>query len=168
MSPSASASSPGSTPSTGSVPGRDRVVHRHELLPVGEHRLDLERPDQRGDARQHVVRRQELAAELHQLGDARAVARALADLVGDERPRLWVVEPQTARAPPPRELGREEKEEPVGLLRAQMHLQGLPLSWGEVLDHGTHPRAGGSGPLGDAGHRGVTVRPGVVFTLHAP
>ena len=84
---SAICSSPGST-STGSVPGLDGVVDRHELLPVGEHRLDLERADELRDPGLDVVGREQRLAEAHQLGDGLAVARA-------RRSR-----PRSERAPP--------------------------------------------------------------------
>ena len=113
----------------------DRVVDRHELLPVGEHRLDLERADELRHARQDVVLGQDRGADAHQLGDVLPVPGALADLVRDQGPGLGVVQLQAAVSPPARELGGEKEQQPIRLLRAQMH-QTLPPWWAPSSSRG--------------------------------
>ncbi len=107
----------------GLLPGADRLVDGDELLPVGEHRLDLEDADELVDTRQDVVGREDARAEAHQFRDGFPVARSLADFVRDERARLRVVELQAAVPAPTSELGSQEEMQAVDLLRAQMHVE---------------------------------------------
>ena len=102
-------------------PGADRIVDRDELLPVREHRLDLERADELRNAGQNVVVGQDAAPMPMSSATLPSVPGALADLVGDQCPSLGVVQPQAAAATAARELGSEEEQQPIGLLRAQMH-----------------------------------------------
>ena len=50
--------------------GDDRMVDGDELGAVGERALDLHLVDHLGDAVHHVGAAEQLAAEIHQLGDA--------------------------------------------------------------------------------------------------
>ena len=51
--------------------GDDRMVHRHELGAVGERAFDLHFVHQFRHAVHHLGAAEELAAEIHQLGDRR-------------------------------------------------------------------------------------------------
>ena len=104
------------------------MVHRHELGAIGEGALHLHLGDDLRDAGQHLRAAQHCAPEVHQLGDAAAVANELEELRRDERHGLGVVEPKAAGQALLGEDARAVKEELVDVTRRQVHavLQG---SW---------------------------------------
>ena len=78
------------------VLGRDRVVDRDELQPSGN--VPSTCTSETSSGTPATPAPEHPAAEIHQLGDAPAVAHELQDLRGDERHRLGVVEAEPARA----------------------------------------------------------------------
>ena len=70
---------------------------------------------------------------------------SLADLVGDERGRLGLVELQAAGAAAPRQLGGQEEQEPVLLAGQQAH--GAPLSQARAGPPGRRRGTGGPRPV---------------------
>ena len=101
--------------------GDDRMVDGHELRPVGERALDLDLGDHLGDAVEHLVRAEQPAAEVHELGDRPAVTDELEQLRRDERHRLDIVQPHAAREPLLREEPRLVEDQLVDFTRGQMH-----------------------------------------------
>ena len=79
------------------------------------------RAEAAADVVEHILgtERRVAASDRGRIGDP--VAGRLAHLVGDERRRLGLPEPQPARAPAPRELGGEEDLEAVRLAGQQAH-----------------------------------------------
>src|SRR4051794_603463 len=105
------------------VTGRraERVLDDHEMAAVAEGGLDLDAPHERPDALEDVLLPQERVGPGDHVGVAQAVARELADAVGDDRGGLGLVEPQAARTTRPRQLGGEEEQQAVLLLGQQPH-----------------------------------------------
>ena len=89
---------------------------------VGEQRLDLDPVHQLGHAVDDLVRRERPVARGLRRGVGGAVARRLADRVGDHRHRLGLAEPQPAALPLARELGGEEEQQAVLLAGEEAHL----------------------------------------------
>ncbi len=97
-------------------------MERDELRAVGERRLHLHLGDQRSDAVQHVVGGEHVAAGLHQVGDAAAVAGRLEHPVGEHRDRLGMVEAQAACATARvRGLGGDVDEQALLFVRGEAH-----------------------------------------------
>ena len=127
-------------PARGGPVAPDRVVQHDSRLPSANSASTSTRGTSVGDAVEHVARRRaprspRASASAYE----RAVARGLADLVGDQRDRLGLAEPQPARAPLARQLGGQEQQQPVLLAgqqphaRATLHGRGsLVLSGGAV------------------------------------
>ena len=114
-------------------------MQHQQAAAVAEERLDLDPADQALHALEHVGRPEQRVAGGLGGGVGDAVARGLAHLVGDQRDRLGLPEPQAAAASPPGELGGEEEEEAVLLAREEPHAEpvgGIPRESG--------PRGGGA------------------------
>src|SRR3954453_4045499 len=69
-----------------------RLLHRHELRPVRERRLDLPVVNHLRDSVHHLRAGKYLRAGLHELGNRLAVARAFQNEIADQRDRLGVIE----------------------------------------------------------------------------
>ena len=98
---------------------RDRVVDGDELGAVREGGLDLDVVQHLGHAVHDVVAAEHLATADHQLGDGAAVAGAFEQVVGDDRDRFGMVEPQTARLSTARQFGRVGEQQAVLFVRGQ-------------------------------------------------
>ena len=79
--------------------GDDRIVDGHEFGAVRERAFDLNLVHQFGHAVHHLRASEELAAKIHQLGDAASVPDELEDLSRDEGDGLRMIQPQSARQP---------------------------------------------------------------------
>ena len=103
-----------------------RVVQDDQPAAVGEQRLDLDprAPASATPSPTSATPERAVAGRLG-LGVGAPVARRLDHLVGDQRGRLGLVEPQPARAPLARQLGGEEEEEAVLLAREEAHGRGI-------------------------------------------
>jgi hypothetical protein len=95
--------------------GPDRVVEHDQPAPVAEQGLDLDARQQRAHAVEHVLLAQHGATGVDRVGVGGAVARGLADRVGNDRGRLGLVEAQPARPPRAGELGGEEEQQALVL-----------------------------------------------------
>ena len=95
----------------------DRMVDGDELGAVGKRRLHLDVVEHLRHALHDVVAGQHLAAADHQLGDGAAVAGAFEEVVGDQRDRLGVVEPQAAGLPAACQFGCIGQQQPVLFMR---------------------------------------------------
>src|SRR5437867_958571 len=124
-SPSASRYSPGITLTP---PSTNRVMHGHELRPVGERAFHLDLVDHFRHALHHVAAGEDRRAELHQLGHRAAVADTFQDLRGDERQRLRMIELEATTAPPARQLRRGEDQKLFLLARCQVHRRASGMS----------------------------------------
>ena len=100
--------------------GGDRVVHGDQLGAIGEGAFDLDVVNQLGHARHHLATTEEALAEIHQRGDAAAVADELQQLGGDQRDRLGMVEAHAPR----QALLRQH----AGLVQGQL----VDLAWSQV------------------------------------
>ena len=69
----------------------------------------------------HVGAGQDLRAERHQLRDRPAVADALEDFRGDERDGFRMIQLETTRAPPARDVGGGEDQQLVDFAFGQSH-----------------------------------------------
>ena len=96
-------------------------MDRHQLGAVGEGAFDLQHGHHLGDAGHDVVGGEDGSTLLDQLGHRAPVARALQDLVADQRHGLGVVERAAPRAAAARKLGGGEDGEPLGFRRCQQH-----------------------------------------------
>ncbi len=65
----------------------------------------------------YVIAGQDFTSADHQLGHGAPVASTLEHVVGDERHRLGMVQPQPARLPATGEVGRIGDQQPVGFMR---------------------------------------------------
>jgi hypothetical protein len=99
----------------------DRLVRGDELGAVGEGRLDLDLVDHLGHSLHHLLAADDRGASRHQLGDAPAVARTLEHVVGDQRDRLRVVQPDAALEPPARDHCGDRHQQLVLLPRGEIH-----------------------------------------------
>ena len=72
------------------------MVNGNELCAVGEGSFDLHLCDHFGDAGHDLPAAEEAAAEVHQLGDAAAIANELQDLRGDEGDAFGVIQAHAA------------------------------------------------------------------------
>src|SRR5690606_290211 len=99
----------------------DRVVTGDELGAVGKGGLHLHRIEHLGDAVEHLRPRQHLTARRHQLTDGPAVPRPLHHVIGDERDRFGMVQPQPALQSAASDIGGDVDEKLVPFLRTQVH-----------------------------------------------
>ena len=74
-------------------------MNSHEFRPVWKRPLDLHLVNHRGDALDDILRAEQLAADVHQLGHRLSVADELEQLGRDERDRLRIVEAEAACEP---------------------------------------------------------------------
>jgi len=79
------------------VLGDDRIVDRHQLGPVRKRPFNLDFVDELRHSLHHVGAPEQLAADVHQLGDRAAVADELQNLRRDERDRLGMIQPHAPR-----------------------------------------------------------------------
>ena len=93
-----------------------------------------------GDAVEHVGGPERRVAGGLGLGVGAAVARGLADLVGDQRDGLGLVEPQPAPAPPARQLGGQEEQQAVLLAREEAHRRRQSLTRAPRTERSLRPR----------------------------
>src|SRR3984885_9078220 len=105
-----------------------RLVHGDELGAVGKRRLDLNFRNHFGDAIHHLRAGNDVAATLHQFGDAVAVTRTLENEIGNERHRFRMVELDAALKPPARDHRRHGDQEFVFFARSEVHLGALSLA----------------------------------------
>jgi hypothetical protein len=96
-------------------------MDRHQLGAVGEGRLDLHLAQHRRDAIHDVVRRQDLAARLHQLGHRPTVAGGLEHERAEDRDGLRVVQAQAAFPAAPGQVRGVREHQPFLLMRGQQH-----------------------------------------------
>ncbi len=96
-------------------------MDRHELAPIGERALDLHFDDHLRHLVHDVRAPEQLAAQIHQLGDRAAVADELHHLRADQRDRLGVIQAHAACEPLLREIASLMQRELVELVRCQMH-----------------------------------------------
>jgi hypothetical protein len=76
---------------------RDRVMHGHELRPVGERPLDLHLVNHLGDAIHDLRAPEDSPPDIHQVGDTFSVANQLEELRREERDGFGVRKAKTAR-----------------------------------------------------------------------
>src|SRR5215471_6320300 len=105
--------------------GDDRVVDCHELGAVGERAFDLHFVHQFGHAVHDLVASEQLPAQIHQLGDAAAVADEFEDLGGDQGDSLRVIQPQPAGEPFLCEKPGLMKCQFVEFVRSEVHIFAL-------------------------------------------
>ena len=102
------------------------MVHRDELRPVRERSFHLHFRDQLRHAIHDLGAPEQPAAEVHQLGDAAAVADELEQLGGDQRDRLRMVEAEPAREALLGQMAHAVKQQLVDFAGDEVH--GLPRS----------------------------------------
>src|SRR5215471_6385669 len=105
--------------------GNDGVVDCHELGAVGERAFDLHFVHQFGHAVHDLVASEQLPAQIHQLGDAAAVADEFEDLGGDQGDSLRVIQPQPAGEPFLCEKPGLMKCQFVEFVRSEVHIFAL-------------------------------------------
>lgn len=88
----------------------NRMMNGNELRSVWESGLDLHLVNHFGDAIHDIAAAQQGGTKAHELRDAFAVAGAFEDLEGNDGDRLWIVELEAARLPPPGEIGGDDDE----------------------------------------------------------
>ena len=103
------------------APIRNGVVDGDQLGAVRKGGFDLHVVDHLGDTVHHVVARQQGAAEIHQLGHAAAIARALQDGAADIGHRFRVVELQAPGLAPLGQQAGGEQQQLVFLSWGQLH-----------------------------------------------
>ena len=79
--------------------GGDGMVHGDQFGAVGKSSLNLHFCNHGRDAFHHLVAAEQLAAEVHQFGNAFAVANEFEQLRSDQRDGLGMIEAQAARKP---------------------------------------------------------------------
>src|SRR5262245_8014351 len=97
------------------------MVDRDELRAVRKGPLDLHLVDHLGDTFHDVVAPEDRQPRLHQLRYRAAVADTLENLGGDDGKRFGVIEPETTRATPSRQLGGGEHQQLLLLPRREVH-----------------------------------------------
>ena len=96
-------------------------MHGDELGAIGEGAFDLHVGEHLGDALLHLGAAEQLAPDVHELGDGVARADELEDLRGDERDGLGIVKPQSACQALLRQKPRVVEEELVDVARGEVH-----------------------------------------------
>ena len=119
MSPSPTSSSPGrQAGSKGSFPGAYRLPDGHCLQTVVEMGIDVDKIDHLRHAGEHVIGRQECRGDTAYFGQRVPVACRLHDLVGNQRHRLGLIEPEATGPSLACELRCREEGQPVDFPQA--------------------------------------------------
>src|SRR5579864_5766390 len=93
----------------------------HQLCPVRKCRLNLDLADHLGHTVHDVFTTQDVFAEAHQVSHRTSVARPLHQLGADDGDRFRIVQFQSPRSSPTRQLGGHENEQLLLLARCQTH-----------------------------------------------
>jgi hypothetical protein len=96
-------------------------MHGDQFRAVGKGRLDLHFRDHLADAVHYVVARQHGTAKAHDLGDALALARQFQQMARNQCDGFGVVQFQAALFARAGELGGDEDQQFIALLRRQVH-----------------------------------------------